>query len=172
LKLANDGLLDKWVRENKINSGCLWAYNYTLPQFCREHPVIVNILHAFEYHQPRMSIREKEKAMNMACSFIVPIEGEMLKILSMMAASNKVRMTAEVGKEMMADNDMWRGDNEDIGSDEDDDSDDEAMNEKQLLAMEGGIDDEEEISLTGFGDDQRKKEREAILLQNQNVDDY
>lgn len=34
----------------KTNSPSLWAYYLTLPTWCRNHPVIFNIVHAFEYH--------------------------------------------------------------------------------------------------------------------------
>jgi len=33
-----------------INPPSLWAYYSTLPQWCRDHSVVRNILYAFEYH--------------------------------------------------------------------------------------------------------------------------
>lgn len=48
------GLLDGTTRVpdymNKINPPSLWAYYNTLPKWLRDHPVIRNVLMAFEYH--------------------------------------------------------------------------------------------------------------------------
>ena len=64
-----------------INPPSLWAYYSTLPQWCRDHSVVRNILYAFEYHQPRMAIKDKEMAMNLACSYLQPIEGRLLDVV-------------------------------------------------------------------------------------------
>jgi hypothetical protein len=32
------------------NPPSLWAYYLTLPTWCRNNPVIYNVMHAFEYH--------------------------------------------------------------------------------------------------------------------------
>ena len=56
--------------EREFNSPSLWPYYLTLPKWCRDNSLIRNVLFAFEYHQPRMDIRQKEMAMNLACSYI------------------------------------------------------------------------------------------------------
>jgi hypothetical protein len=42
-----------------INPPSLWQYYYTLPKWARDHPVIRNVLMAFEYHKPTVSIKDK-----------------------------------------------------------------------------------------------------------------
>ena len=43
--------------------------------------IIRTILFAFEYHKPQLDIRQKELAMNMACSLLRPIEGRLKDVI-------------------------------------------------------------------------------------------
>jgi hypothetical protein len=49
-----------------------------------------------------MDIKDKEMAMNLACSYLQPIEGRMLDVVGQMCASQKIRMDGQLGKEMMS----------------------------------------------------------------------
>jgi hypothetical protein len=52
---------------------------------------------AFEYHQPNMDIRQKEEALNMACSFLRPIEPILKKVLGDAILSQKIQMNMKQG---------------------------------------------------------------------------
>jgi hypothetical protein len=49
-----------------------------------------------------MNIKDKEMAMNLACSYLQPIEGRLLDVVGQMVASQKIRMNMQMGKEMMS----------------------------------------------------------------------
>ena len=70
----------------------MWAYYETLPQWCRESRLVRNVLFALEYYKPHMEFREKELAMNYMCAQLAPIEGELLKVITDVVNSNKIRM--------------------------------------------------------------------------------
>ena len=77
---------------NTINPPSLWAYYETLPKWCRDHPLIRNVLMAFEYHKPGMPFRQKELALNFACSFIRPIDPMLESVIIEVATSHKIRL--------------------------------------------------------------------------------
>jgi hypothetical protein len=83
------------------NPPTLWQYYYTLPQWARDHPAIRNVLMAFEYHHPIMKFRDKELALNYACSFIRPIDKGFEDVIVEIATSNKIRLNVALGKEMI-----------------------------------------------------------------------
>jgi hypothetical protein len=83
------------------NPPSLWSYYLTLPEWCRHNPVIYNMVHAFEYHHPNVDIRQKELGMNLACSYLRPIEGRLRDVIIDVASSQKIRMNMEMGKDMM-----------------------------------------------------------------------
>lgn len=86
---------------NTINPPSLWAYYETLPKWARDHSLIRNVMIAFEYHKPITTIREKEIAMNYACSFIKPIHKDLENVIIEVATSNKLRLNIQRGKEML-----------------------------------------------------------------------
>lgn len=47
---------------------------------------------AFEYHKPTMDIKDKELAMNYACSFIRPIDKQLEEVIIEVATSHKIRL--------------------------------------------------------------------------------
>jgi len=106
-----------------VNPPSLLAYYQTLPAFCRDSPLVRNVLYAFEYHKPGTDIRDKELAMNYMCSFLRPIEGRMLDVIAEAASSSKVRLNMAIGKEMMNDLKYYELDQVELGeiSDEEDD---------------------------------------------------
>ena len=63
-----------------------------MPQWARDHPSIRNVLMAFEYHKPTLDIRQKELTMNLAMSFIRPIDKQLEEVIIEVASSNKVRL--------------------------------------------------------------------------------
>lgn len=162
------------------NPPSLWAYYLTLPTWCRNNPVIYNCMHAFEYHQPRLDIRKKELAMNLACSYLRPIEGRLRDVIIEVASSKKIRLNVELGKQMMAEQRFYEVDQTTLGdtSEEETYVDDEGI--MDLLTR--GMDDEERAQLDtgklierlvgGTEYDERMKEREIIMSQEQNIDKY
>lgn len=74
----------------EIHTPSLWAYYNTLPKWAREDPIIRNVVMAFEYHKPDVSIREKEMALNFACSFLRPIDENLKEVIVDFINSNKV----------------------------------------------------------------------------------
>lgn len=75
-----------------INPPSLWMYYNTLPSWARDHPVIRNAVMAFEYHHPTMDFKQKELALNYACSFIKPIDPALEEVIIDIATSNKIRL--------------------------------------------------------------------------------
>lgn len=78
-----------------INPPSLFAYYSTMPAWCRDHPLVRNVLMAFEYHKPGMVHKDKELAMNLACSFIRPIHKSLEDVIIEVATSNKLRIDAK-----------------------------------------------------------------------------
>lgn len=154
------------------NPPSLWAYYLTLPTWCRNNPVIYNIMHAFEYHQPRLDIRQKELAMNLACSYLRPIEGRLRDVIIEVASSKKIRLNVELGKQMMAEQRFYEVDETTLG----DTSEDEvAVDDGLMDLLTRGMDDEERAQLDtgklierivgGTEYDERMKERDRIMSQ-------
>jgi hypothetical protein len=56
---------------------------------------------AFEHHHPTMKHRDKELALNYACSFIRPIDKGLEDVIVELASSNKIRLNIALGKEMI-----------------------------------------------------------------------
>ena len=77
---------------NEVNPPSLWAYYSTLPSWARNHPAVRNVMMAFEYHKPTMDIRNKELALNFACSFIRPIDPALQEVIIEVASSQKIRL--------------------------------------------------------------------------------
>ena len=78
-----------------VNPPSLFTYYYTLPKWARDDPFVKNVVMAYEYHKPLLSIRDKEQALNMACSMLRPVDKNMMAMLSEAAISNKLEMTME-----------------------------------------------------------------------------
>lgn len=102
-----------------INPPTLWAYYNTLPKWLREHQAVRNVLMAFEYHKPTLNIRDKELALNYACSFIRPIDKDLEEVIIEIATSHKIRMNVALGKEMINELKFYEVDQETIGSESD-----------------------------------------------------
>jgi hypothetical protein len=77
---------------NTINPPSLWSYYETLPKWCRDHPVVRNVLMAFEYHKTGLDIRQKELSLNLACSFVRPIDPMLEDVIVEIASSHKIRL--------------------------------------------------------------------------------
>ena len=122
---ANYKSLELAEKEDAPNPS-LWAYYSTLPAWCREHSVVRSVLFAFEYHKPEMTLREKELAMNLACSYLRPIEGRLKEVIVQAAQSQKLRMDVTLGKQMMNELKFYAPDPATLGSDTEEDVDDSA----------------------------------------------
>jgi hypothetical protein len=75
---------------NLINPPTLWTYFETLPTWARKDPFVRNVMMAMEYHKPGLDIRDKEQALNLACSFLRPIDPTLKQVLAEACMSNKV----------------------------------------------------------------------------------
>jgi hypothetical protein len=105
---------------NTINPPSLWAYYETLPKWARDHPTVRNLMIAFEYHKPITTIRDKELAMNYACSFIRPIDKELEDVIVEIATSHKIRLNIQKGKEMISQLKFYEFDSMYLGDTSDD----------------------------------------------------
>ena len=83
---------------SQINPPSLWAYYSTLPKFAREDPVVRNVVMAMEYHKPTMTIRQKEDALNYACSLLRPIEPTLQKVLAEAHSTEKIKLNVKLGQ--------------------------------------------------------------------------
>jgi len=75
---------------NEINPPSLWTYFSTLPSWARADPLVRNTMMAMEYHKPGTDIRQKEQLLNLACSFLRPIDSTLREVLAEACMSNKV----------------------------------------------------------------------------------
>lgn len=105
---------------NEINPPSLWTYYYTLPKWLRDHPAIRNVLMTFEYHKPTLNIRDKELALNYACSFIKPIDKNLEDVIIEVATSHKIRLNIALGKEMLNELKFYEIDTDTLGDRDDD----------------------------------------------------
>lgn len=178
--LSNGSLhIPNWMAQT--NPASVWAYYLTLPTWCRDHPVIYNMVHAFEYHQPMVDIRKKELGMNYACSFLKPIEGRLRDVIIEVAASKKIRLNIELGKQMISELRFFELRPEELGETASDEEGDKGENALVNLLGAGVQDDKmnsadikQQIEKLIGGQDyvSRMKERERILGQEQNIDKF
>ena len=56
---------------------------------------------AMEYHHPGLHIREKENALNYACSFLRPVDSVMREMLVDACMSSKIQLNMERGQKML-----------------------------------------------------------------------
>lgn len=118
--------------------------------------------------------------MNLACSYLRPIEGRLRDVIVEVAASKKLRINIETGKQMMQEQKFYEFDATTLGDTSDDDNVGRDQDLVDLLTR--GLDDDQKKaadagqlieSLIGGTDyDNRMKERERILSQEQNIDKY
>lgn len=59
---------------NEVILPSLYRYYNTLPKFARDSVIVKNLVKAFEFTKPTMSIREKELALNYICQFTLPMD--------------------------------------------------------------------------------------------------
>ena len=100
--------------------------------------------------------------MNLACSYIQPIEGRLLDVLAEIGASHKIRMNIGMGKEMVNELRFWSIDPLEVGDISEDEEGGDDGNDEATLAklLEGGIDDDEEDKTDSS--EARAMERRAI----------
>jgi hypothetical protein len=99
-----------------------------------------------------------------------------------MAASHKIRLDMETGKQMMAELKMWRMDPVYVGDPDIEEGGDEGAEEAEIkrLLSQDGIDDEDgeeefnpmEQALSTLGADNRATERRKIISEESGVADY
>lgn len=148
--------------EKERNRPSLWTYYETLPDWCRNHPLVRQTLFAMEYHKPRLDIREKEVALNFMASFLRPIDGRLREVISEVARSNRIRVTVENGKVMMNELNFYTIDVADLGSDTEEDGDDTNMEKELSKMLMGGVDEDEAAAQASLAD--------QALMRMQNLD--
>lgn len=89
---------------NEVNPPSLNTYFSTLPAFARNDPFVRNAFMAYEHHHHGdMTIRQKENALNMACSFLRPMDATMREVIVIACMSNKEQMTMKKSTELFND---------------------------------------------------------------------
>ena len=161
--------------EVKIPS--IWTYYNTLPGWARENPIVKNLAFALEYHKPHMDWRQKEIALNLACTYLRPIEGRLKDVIVEIAASRKLRVNMENAKDMMTELRFYEIDIGALGSDTEPDYGND--NQDSILALLSKGMDEENAKhnplakmLEGLNRDERSKERSKYTLDELNVSEF
>ena len=148
----------------------LWGYYYTLPQWAREDNFVKNTMMSLEYHQPSMTLRQKEQALNLACSFLRPIEKSLMLTIAECAASNKIQLNMERGKQMLNEIQFREFDPEDYAE-----MDDGGINENY---KGGGILDEEDgqnqlqAAMSVLNEDSRIENKRRTAQAELSIEDY
>lgn len=182
-KIMNDqfkGVANGTVRVTEwtkiTNPPSLFAYHSTMPQWCRNHSFITNVLFAMEFHQPRHTIREKEMALNYAASYMRPIDDRLLKVIKIIASAKKTRLNIELAKTMVNDLRFWPFEQFDVGDESDEEGEDDDDITKVLAK---GIDEEENNDMTMADrmlalvtEDFMDAERDNLYFKELNVADF
>lgn len=112
--------------------------------------------------------------MNLACSYLQPIEGVLADVIDILVESNKIRMNMKRGKEMMNEIKFWA-----IDPDEDSTDDDGGIGEVgdedaelQRILSEGGIDNEDDDAKDVHAEENRTAEREQIYYVDGSIKDF
>lgn len=129
-----------------VNIPTLWSYYETLPRWARNDPIVRNVMMAMEYKQPHLGIRQKEDALNFACSFLRPISQDLRKVLADAMASNKIQMNMKTGTKMLTELQFYTIDIEWLGSESEDYEGDEADTDILSSIRKQTQDEEEELT--------------------------
>lgn len=62
------------IPEGRTRTPSLFRYYNLLPEICRTHPIIINLVRCLEFSKHEMSLKQKEIALNYACQFVVPMD--------------------------------------------------------------------------------------------------
>lgn len=90
---------------------------------------------AFEYYKPGLDIRHKEQALNLACSFLRPIDNQLKEILIEAACANKIQMTGKNGPKMLSELQFYELDADNLGSVSEDDIDNGDSEDKDMQTL-------------------------------------
>ena len=164
---------------NDTNPPSLWTYYETLPRWARNDPVVRNVVMAFEYHQPHLGIRQKEDALNMACSFLRPIEPTLKKVLADAILSQKVQMNMKRGQQMLNELQFYEMDLDWLGSESDDveSADEDTQDVDRILRLSKQADEEVELNpmesaLSALSEDYRRNDMMKAAEQEMSINDY
>ena len=117
--------------------------------------------------------------MNFACSYFRPIEGRLRDVIIEVATSKKIRVNIEKGKQMLAECEFYEIEPEWLG----DTSEDEFATATSIMDMltenvsedqKKGLDQSELVNkiMGGAEWEARMKERDKILVMEQNIDKF
>ena len=101
-----------------VNPPSLWTYYYTLPKWARDDPIVKNVVMSFEYRQPGVDIRQKETMLNLACSFLRPIDPTLKEVLCEAAGANKIHLNMKLGNQMINELPFYLMEPDELGSDD------------------------------------------------------
>lgn len=135
----------------EINTPSLWAYYNTLPKWARDDPVIRNVVMAFEYHKPEVNIRQKEMALNFACSFLRPVDPNLREVIVDFVNSNKIQLNMKLGNQMLNELPFYEVDPDWLGDSSDDEGQGAAEEDDDklaaLLKAQKGDEEEEDSAM-------------------------
>lgn len=132
IKNLRAGVLNVPDYVNQINPPSLWTYYSTLPSWARNDPIVRNVMMTMEYHKPNLDIRQKENALNLACSFLRPIDATLREVLVQACASQKAQMTMKKGQQMLNELQFYEIDEQWLGSESEDFEEDDDDGEKDI----------------------------------------
>ena len=117
--------------------------------------------------------------MNLACSYLRPIEGRLKEVIMQAAQSQKIRLDVSLGKQMMNELKFYAPDPTTLGSDTEEEIDDSAQQNQISKMLAGGLDgeDEDEKSLIdkvmdGINSADTNKERQELYDTELNIEEY
>lgn len=165
-----------------VNSPTLWTYWETLPSWARNEPLIRNVMMAMEYRQPSLSIRQKEEALNFACSFLRPLDQQLRGVIAEAANSNKIQLDMKLGTRMLTELQFYTIDPEWLGSESEDyegEGGDDGKDITQILraSRKDGEEDEEDFSpmqeaLKMMDQEHRLDDMRAIADKDMNIESF
>lgn len=138
---------------------------------------------ACEYHQPLMSIRQKENALNLACSFLRPMDPTLKEVIADAMLSTKKVLNMKSGQQMLNDLAFYEIDVDYLGDVSDDEgggakNEEDVLNEKEKLMKMSLQDGEEkelnpmEAALQVFSEEYRKDDMMKAAEQEMSINEY
>ena len=134
---------------------------------------------AMEYHHPGVDIRSKEQALNLACSFLRPVDTKLKAVLAEACMSNKIQLNMKLGQKMITELQFYEIDPDWLGSESEDyeaDQGDEEKDAAQIL-KESQIGEEAELTpmeaaFKVLDDDSRIEDMRKVAEEELNLEEY
>lgn len=153
------------VKQTYQHIPTLWAYFGTLPSWARTHPLIQCVFLVLEFSSQRMSMRQKEKALNFSCTALFPIDHRILEYFEF-ANTCKLRLNDKLAKQMIAELPPKPIDIFDLNST----GEDHKMEEDAVLSF--SIDDEDDSEPKDEVVEEEESEEEEHVGKDQGISDF